>query len=94
MARKKKKTIIDPNSLKEYEVTASLKWHEDIELCLRVQAPNKEAAYSAFRERMAQLNKTATQRGDDVFEINIFRKPHTIVEVIDEDPFSLRSKKK
>lgn len=93
MSHKKKKSVIDPNSLRDFEVTASLKWDENVEFCLRVQAPSKEAAYPAFREKMATLNKNASKRGDDLFEINIFKKPHTIIEIKKDDWHSMKGKK-
>ncbi len=83
MTRKKKKTV-NPADVKTFEVTSTLKSDSDVELCIRVKATSEGAAYGAFRDRLSDINRTASKRGDDTFEIHIFRKPNKVVEIKEE----------
>ena len=83
MTRKKKKTV-NPADVKTFEVTSTLKADSNIELCVRVKAVGEQAAYGAFRDRLSELNKTASKRGDQTFELHIFHKPRKVVENKDE----------
>ncbi len=83
MTRKKKKTV-NPADVKDWEVTSTLKSDSDVELCIRVKATNEQAAYGAFRDRLSELNKTASKRCDDTFEVHIFHKPRKVVEIKEE----------
>ena len=83
MTRKKKQKV-NLADVKNWEVTSTLKSDSNIELCIRVEATNPEAAFGAFRDRLTELNRTATKRNDDTFEIHIFRKPRKVVEIKNE----------
>lgn len=86
MTRRKKKTrpIVDEKDLKDFRVVAVLKWDANIELSIMVRATNPDTAYVAYKDRMANINKSATKRGDETFDIYMFKRPREIVEVVDD----------
>jgi len=82
--RKKNKNPIDDSNFKTYEVVVALRWDDDIEYAVNVKAPNPDAAYASFKNHMATINKSASKRGDDTLDTNIWKKPKSIMEVVDE----------
>ena len=86
MTRRKKgnKNPIDDSNFKTYNVVSELKWDKNIEFAATVKAPNPDAAYGAYKDYMATVNKSASKRGDIPFDINIFKKPKSITEVVDD----------
>ena len=84
MTRRKKNKKIDEANLNTYEVIVALKWDDNIEYAVNVKAPNPDAAYSAFKDHMANINKNASKRGDDAFDTNVWKKPKSIMEVVDD----------
>ena len=84
MTRKKKQKAVNPADVQDFEVTSTLKSDSNIELCVRVKATSEGAAYGAFRDHLSDLNRTASKRGDQTFELHIFKKPRKVVKIENE----------
>ncbi len=84
MTRKKKQKVVNPADVRTFEVTSTLKADSNVELCVRVKATSEGAAYGAFRDHLSDLNRSASKRGDESFEVHIFHKPRKVVEIKEE----------
>jgi len=82
--KKNKKNPIDDSNFKTYEVVVALRWDDNIEYAVNVKAIGVDAAIGAFKDHMANINKNASKRGDDAFDTNVWKKPKSIMEVVDE----------
>lgn len=76
--------------MKRYDVTFTLKWDKDIELCIGgVEAPSPEKAYWGAMTRIEESNKREYERGKDnrgpLLHTDIWRKQAKVVEIIEPE---------
>lgn len=82
-----KKKTNQPVEMKEYDVTFTLKWDENIELCIsKVKAPSQEKAYWNAITRIEEMNKREFERGREnhgpLIHMDIWKKQAKVEEIV------------